>query len=85
MSDTRCSACADDTNHAGHKNIGLTGSSGRVANRETQLKTLVQLLMEPAGRQAQRRATGAIHKWAANLIARQTVGIASVKRTKQLR
>lgn len=46
--------------------ITKTGRSGRVANRETQLNTLVQLLMEPAGRQARRRAAEAIHKRAAN-------------------
>jgi hypothetical protein len=33
-----------------------TGSSGRVANRAAQIETLVQLLMEPAGREARRRA-----------------------------
>jgi site-specific DNA recombinase len=40
----------------------LAGSSGRVANRDAQLETLVQLLMESAGRQARRRAVETIRR-----------------------
>lgn len=51
----------DAHNHSCCKNNN-TGQSGRPANPEATLEQLVDVLMEPVGRQARRRAARAIRK-----------------------